>query len=416
MAIDSGDTAWLLASTALVMIMTPGVGFFYGGLVRRKNIVNMITLSLVAFALVSVQWVLFGYSLAFAPDLNGMGIIGGLNFMGLNGVGQNEAVIAGVTLTVPSLAYMIFQLVFATVTLAIVTSVFAERVKLSSFIIFGLLWTTLVYDPLAHWVWGGGWLASLGAIDFAGGTVVHISSGFSALAIALVIRKRVGFGKDLMEPSNIPLALLGASLLWFGWFGFNSGSAIAANGLAASAFVVTNTATAAAALTWMLLSWSNGRPASLSFASGAVAGLVAITPASGFVDIWGALAIGIVASVICYFAMLFRMKKGLDESCDCWSVHGMGGLWGAIATGIFATATVQANYIGLIPGLLAGKMDAGISQLTHQIIAACVSVSYAFIITFVLIFILDKTIGMTVKEEEEYVGLDLSQHGERAFN
>lgn len=414
--ISAGDTAWLLASTALVMIMTPGVGFFYGGLVRRKNIVNMITLSLVAFALVSVQWVLFGYSLAFAPDINGMGIIGGLNFLGLNNVGQQPAVIAGVTLTVPALAYMVFQLVFATVTLAIITSVFAERVKLSSFIIFGLLWTTLVYDPLAHWVWGGGWLATLGAIDFAGGTVVHISSGFSALAIALVIRKRVGFGKDLMEPSNIPLALLGASLLWFGWFGFNAGSAISANGLAASAFVVTNTATAAAALTWMLLSWASGRPASLSFASGAVAGLVAITPASGFVDIWGALAIGIVASFICYFAMLFRMRKGLDESCDCWSVHGMGGLWGAIATGIFATAAVQPAYVGLIPGLLSGNLTQGMNQLIHQIIAAGVSVSYAFIVTFILIFILDKTIGMTVKEEEEYVGLDLSQHGERAFN
>ncbi len=232
MVINSGDTAWLLASTALVMIMTPGVGFFYGGLVRRKNLVSMITLSLVAFALVSLQWVLFGYSLAFGPDVDG--IIGNLNFLGLQGVGQDAAVIAGVTLTVPALAYMVFQLVFATVTLAIVTSVFAERVKLSSFIIFGLIWTTIVYDPLAHWVWGGGWLANLGsylgqtggALDFAGGTVVHISSGFSALAIALVIRKRIGFGKDLMEPSNIPLALLGASLLWFGWFGFNAGSAI----------------------------------------------------------------------------------------------------------------------------------------------------------------------------------------------
>ena len=413
MPIDSGDTAWLLASTALVMIMTPGVGFFYGGLVRRKNIVSMITLSLIAFALVSVQWVLFGYSLAFGTDING--IIGGLNFVGLNGVGQNAAVIAGVTLTVPALAYMIFQLVFATVTLAIVTSVFAERVKISSFIIFGLLWTTIVYDPLAHWVWGGGWLAQLGALDFAGGTVVHISSGFSALAIALVIRKRVGFGKDLMEPSNIPLALLGASLLWFGWFGFNAGSAVAANGLAASAFVVTNTATAAAALTWMLLSWRTGRPASLSLASGAVAGLVAITPASGFVDIWGALAIGIIASVVCYGAMLFRIRKGIDESCDCWSVHGMGGLWGALATGIFATTAVN-SYSGLIPAILNGNMTPGLDQFIHQVIAVAASVSYSFVVTLVLIVILDKTIGMTVKNEEEYVGLDISQHGERAFS
>ena len=408
MPIDSGDTAWLLASTALVMIMTPGVGFFYGGLIRRKNIVSMITLSLIAFALVSVQWVLFGYSLAFAPSIDSYGLIGNLSFLGLNNVGQNAAVIANVTLTVPALAYMIFQLVFATVTLAIVTSVFAERVKISSFIIFGLLWTTLVYDPLAHWVWGGGWLETLGAIDFAGGTVVHISSGFSALAIALVIRKRVGFGKDLMEPSNIPLALLGAVFLWFGWFGFNSGSAIAANGLAASAFVVTNTATAAAALTWMFLSWRTGRPASLSFASGAVAGLVAITPASGFVGPLAAIVIGVVASCVCYYAMLFRIKKGIDESCDCWSVHGMGGLWGALATGIFADAAVQSGYTGLLYG--------NTTQFIHQVIAVCASVSYSFVVTLILITILDKTIGMTVKEEEEYVGLDISQHGERAFS
>ncbi|CAJ38135.1 ammonium transporter [Methanocella arvoryzae] len=405
MVLDTGDTAWLLISIALVMLMTPGVGFFYGGLVRRKNIVNMITLSLVAFALVSLQWVLFGYSLAFAPDLNGMGIIGGLDHIGLKGIGMEPG---SETATYPALAFMIFQLVFAAVTLAIITSVFAERVKLSSFIIFGLLWTTLVYDPLAHWVWGGGWLAQLGALDFAGGTVVHISAGFSALAIALVIRKRIGFGKDLMEPSNIPLALLGASLLWFGWFGFNGGSALTANGLAASAFVVTNTAAAAAALTWMVLSWIKGRPASLGFASGAVAGLVAITPAAGFVDIFGAIAIGIVASIICYAAMLFRIKKGLDESCDCWSVHGMGGLWGALATGIFATAAIQPDYTGLLYG--------NIQQFVSQIIASGASIAYAFVVTFVLVYILDKTIGMTVKEEEEYVGLDLSQHGERAFN
>ncbi|AFD01124.1 ammonium transporter [Methanocella conradii HZ254] len=413
MTISSGDTAWLLASTALVMIMTPGVGFFYGGLVRRKNLVSMITLSLVAFALVSVQWVLFGYSIAFGPDINY--IIGGLNYLGLNGIGQGEATIAGVTLTVPALAYTVFQLVFATVTLAILTSVFAERVKLSSFIIFGLLWTTLVYDPLAHWVWGGGWLANVGtllgqsggALDFAGGTVVHISSGFSALAIALVIRKRIGFGKDLMEPSNIPLALLGATLLWFGWFGFNAGSAIAANGLAASAFVVTNTAAAAAGLTWMLLSWKDGRPASLGFASGALAGLVAITPASGFVDPLAAIIIGAVASMVCYYSMLFRIKKGLDESCDCWSIHGMGGVWGALATGIFATTAVN-GYSGLLYG--------NPSQFIYQAIAVCASIAYAFVVTFVLVKILDSTIGMTVKEEEEYVGLDISQHGERAYS
>jgi Amt family ammonium transporter len=404
MAISSGDTAWLLASTALVMLMTPGVGFFYGGLVRRKNLVSMITLSLVAFALISIQWVLYGYSLAFGPDIGG--IIGGLNFVGLRGIGLDASTVPG-TSGVPALLYMIFQLVFATVTLAIVTSVFAERVKLSSFIIFGLLWSTLVYDPLAHWVWGGGWLAQLGALDFAGGTVVHISAGFSALAIALVIRKRIGFGKDLMEPNNIPLALLGASLLWFGWFGFNAGSAVAANGLAANAFVVTNTAAAAGALAWMTLSWLNGRPASLGFASGAVAGLVAITPAAGFVDPLAAIIIGVVAGAVCYTAMLFRIKKGLDESCDCWSVHGVGGFWGALATGIFATAAVN-SYTGLLYGNL--------NQFIAQAIAVCASVSYSFVVTFVMVKILDATIGMTVKEEEEYVGLDISQHGERAYN
>jgi Amt family ammonium transporter len=354
--------------------------------------------------LISVQWVLYGYSLAFGPDIGG--IIGGLSHIGLNGIGMDVGTVPG-TSGVPSLLYMAFQMVFATVTLAIVTSVFAERVKLSSFIIFGLLWSTFVYDPLAHWVWGGGWLAQLGALDFAGGTVVHISAGFSALAIALVIRKRIGFGKDLMEPNNIPLALLGASLLWFGWFGFNAGSAVAANGLAANAFVVTNTAAAAGALAWMTLSWLNGRPASLGFASGAVAGLVAITPAAGYVDPLAALAIGAVAGAVCYTAMLLRIRKGLDESCDCWSVHGVGGVWGALATGIFAVAAVN-GYTGLLSGNL--------SQLIAQAIAVCASVSYSFVVTLVIVKILDATIGMTVKEEEEYVGLDISQHGERAYN
>jgi Amt family ammonium transporter len=404
MAINAGDTAWLLISTALVMLMTPGVGFFYGGLVRRKNLISMITLSLVAFALISIQWVLYGYSLAFGPDIGG--IIGSFNFIGLNGIGLGAGTVPG-TSGVPALLYMIFQMVFATVTLAIVTSVFAERVKLSSFIIFGLLWSTLVYDPLAHWVWGGGWLASLGALDFAGGTVVHISAGFSALAIALVIRKRIGFGRELMEPNNIPLALLGASLLWFGWFGFNAGSALAANGLAANAFVVTNTAAAGGALAWMALSWLNGRPSSLGFVSGAVAGLVAITPAAGYVDPLASIIIGAMAGAVCYMAMLFRIRKGLDESCDCWSIHGMGGLLGALATGIFATAAVN-SYTGLLYG--------NISQFIAQVIAVCASVSYSFIVTLVLVKVLDSTIGMTVKEEEEYVGLDISQHGEQAYN
>jgi len=399
MVLNTGDTAWILASTALVMLMTPGVGFFYGGMVRRKNVISMIALSFIVFALVSIQWVLYGYSLSFGPDMGG--IIGGLDLAGLMGVGQDPSG----TSTIPALAFMMYQLVFATVTLAILTSVFAERVKISSFLVFGLLWTTLVYDPLAHWVWGGGWLFGLGALDFAGGTVVHISSGFSALAIALVIGKRKGFGTYTMEPANIPMALLGAAMLWFGWFGFNAGSALAANGLAANAFVVTNTAAAAGALSWMSASWYHGRPASLGVVSGAVAGLVAITPAAGFVGPLAAIVIGAVAGFFCYGMMLLRIQKGLDESLDAWSIHGMGGLWGAIATGIFASAAVN-SYTGLIYG--------NVTQFTTQIVAAGVSVGYAFVVSYILARVVDATIGLRVTENEEYVGLDISQHGERA--
>jgi Amt family ammonium transporter len=302
---------------------------------------------------------------------------------------------------------MIFQLVFATVTLAILTSCVAERVKFSSFIVLGLLWTTLVYDPLAHWVWAGGWTAQMGALDFAGGTVVHISSGFGALAIALVIGKRIGYGASyIMEPHNIPMSILGAALLWFGWFGFNSGSALAANGLAASAFVVTNTAAAAGALTWLAASWLKGKPSTMGMASGAIAGLVAITPASGYVDTSAALIIGGVAGVLCYGALLFRVSRGLDESCDAWSVHGTGGLWGAIATGIFANPVVNG-----FAGLLYGNPH----QLMVQIIAAGAAVIYAFVLTYVLAKIVDMTLGLRVTEDEEYVGLDISQHGEKAY-
>lgn len=401
MEINSGDTAWVLASTALVMLMTPGVGLFYGGLVRSKTVVSMIGLSFLAFALASIQWVLFGYSLAFGTDING--IIGGLNYVGLSGVGIGSAPLAG---NIPHLIYMAFQLVFAAVTLAILTSAVAERVKLSSFIVLALLWTTLVYDPLAHWVWAGGWSAQMGALDFAGGTVVHISSGFSALAIALVIGKRIGFGAYVMEPHNIPMAMLGAGLLWFGWFGFNSGSALAANGLATSAFVVTNTSAAAGALTWLLASWLKGKPSALGMVSGAIAGLVAITPAAGYVDNLSAIVIGGVAGVLCYSMLLLRVGRGLDESCDAWAVHGMGGLWGAIATGIFATASVN-NYTGLIYG--------NFHQFTVQIVAAGASVIYAFVMTLVLAKIVDATMGLRVTEDEEYVGLDIAQHGEKAY-
>jgi Amt family ammonium transporter len=399
MTLDSGDTAWILISAALVMLMTPGVGFFYGGMVRRKNVIAMIALSFIVFALVSLQWIFWGYTLSFGPDIGGM--VGGLGAAFLRGVGMAPGPYAQ---TVPGLAFMIFQLVFAAVTLAILTSVFAERVRLSSFLVFGLLWTTLVYDPLAHWVWGGGWMAAMGALDFAGGMVVHISAGFSALAVALVIGKRRGFGDHAMEPSNIPLALIGAALLWFGWFGFNGGSALAANGLAANAIVVTNTAAAAGALTWMCASWYHGRPSSLGVVSGAVAGLGAITPAAGFVDPLAAVLIGVVAGLLCYSMMLLRIRKELDESLDAWSIHGMGGLWGVIATGIFATAAVNGA-----TGLLAGN----IHQFVVQVIAGFTTVGFAFVASYALAWIVDRTLGLRVTEDEEYVGLDISQHGER---
>lgn len=399
MVLDSGDTAWILISTALVMLMIPGVGLFYGGLVRKKDVVSMIGLSFLALALVSVQWVLVGYSLSFGTDISG--VIGGLDFLGLKDVGMDTG-----DSTIPGLIFMAFQLVFAGITLAIITSAVAERVKLSSFIVFGLLWTTLVYDPLAHWVWGGGWLGSLGALDFAGGTVVHISSGFGALALALVIGKRVGFGEHGMEPHNLPMAMLGAALLWFGWFGFNAGSALAADGLAANAFVVTNTSAAAGALAWLFASWISGKPSALGMVSGAIAGLVAITPAAGFVDAMSALVIGAVAGVLCYRALLFRVGKGLDESLDAWAVHGVGGLWGALATGIFASEA-----IGGYSGLLQGNVD----QFVAQAIGAGAAVVYAFVMTFVLAKVVDATMGLRVTDEEEYVGLDIALHGEKAY-
>jgi ammonium transporter, Amt family len=403
MVIDSGATAWILASTALVMLMTPAVGFFYGGLVRRKNLISMITLSFVAFALVSIQWVVIGYSLAFGNDptnsLNAF--VGNLQYLGLNNVGMDPGPYSK---DIPGLLYMVFQLVFATVTMAIVTSGIAERVKFSAYLIFALLWTTIVYDPLAHWVWGGGWAAQFGALDFAGGTVVHISSGFAALALALVIGKRQGFGKYVMEPNNIPLTILGAALLWFGWFGFNAGSAVAANGLAANAFVTTNTAAAAGAIAWMLVSWINGKPSSLGFVSGAVAGLVAITPAAGFVTPMAAILIGAVGGVFCYGIMLWRIRSGMDESLDAWAIHGMGGLWGALATGIFAVAAVNGA---------SGLIEGNVHQFVANAAGAFAAVIYAFVITYILAVVLDKTIGLRVTEEEEYVGLDISQHGER---
>ncbi len=404
--VDTGDTAWVLVSSALVMMMTPALGLFYGGMVRKKNALSTIMFSFAILALISVQWVLYGYSLAFGPDVGH--VIGNLNWLGLNGVGQEPN--AGYAATIPALAYMIFQAMFAIITVALISGAFVERIKFSAFMLFSLLWATLVYDPIAHWVWGvGGWLRSLGALDFAGGTVVHISSGVSALAIAFVIGSRRGFGKQAMEPHNIPMVVLGAALLWFGWFGFNGGSAVASNGLATSAFVVTNTSAGAAALMWTLLSWYHKRPSVLGAATGGVVGLVAITPASGFVTPLAAIVIGAVGAVISYYAMLFRSKQPVDDSLDVWACHGLGGTWGAIATGFFATVAVNSAGAN---GLFYGNPG----QVVTQIIAVAVVWVYAFVMTVILAKVVDATVGLRVRDEEESVGLDISQHAEKAYS
>ncbi|VVB95906.1 Putative ammonium transporter [uncultured archaeon] len=403
--INGSDTAWVLISSALVMLMIPAVGLFYGGMVRKKNSLSTLMFSFAILALISVQWVLFGYSLAFGPDVHGL--IGNLNWVGLNGVGQEPN--PDYAATIPSLAFMIFQAMFAIIAVVLITGAFVERIKFSAFLIFSLLWATLVYDPIAHWVWGaGGWLRNMGVLDFAGGTVVHVSAGVSAVAVAIVIGARKGFGKHQMEPHSIPMTMLGAILLWFGWFGFNAGSAITSGGLSASAFVVTNTAGASAALVWMLLSWYHKKPSVLGTATGGVVGLAAITPASGFVTPLAAIAIGGIAALISYYAMLFRMRQNVDESLDVWACHGMGGAWGVIATGIFATTLVNpAGANGLIHGNSA--------LLTTQITAVGVTWVYAFVVTYIIAKVIDATIGMRVGEDEEAIGLDIAQHAERAY-
>ncbi|OGO00053.1 MAG: ammonia channel protein, partial [Chloroflexi bacterium RBG_13_52_12] len=337
---NSGDTAWLLMSSALVMLMTPGLALFYGGMVRRKNLLSTIMMSFACLGLVGLLWVIYGYSLSFGTDH--AGIIGGLNFFGLNNVGQNPSAVYATT--TPHLAFMIFQAMFAVITVALFTGAIVERVKFSALLVFSALWLTVVYMPTAHWVWGsGGWLAKLGALDFAGGTVVHINAGVSALALVLLLGRRRGFPKDIMEPNNIPMVVIGAGLLWFGWFGFNAGSALTSGGLASSAFVATNTAAAASAFVWMIISWIHRRPTVLGTVTGAVVGLVAITPAAGFVTPMAGIAIGGIAAVISYYGMvLLKIKRGMDDSLDVFACHGLGGIWGALATGIFATAAVNS--------------------------------------------------------------------------
>lgn len=406
--IDTGDTTWVLVSTAMVLAMTaPGLALFYGGMVRSKNALGTIMQSFIILCLISVQWVLWGYSLAFGPDKGH--VIGGLEWMGLNGVGlEPNADYAG---TIPHQAFMVFQMMFAVITPALITGAFAERMKFSAFLIFTVIWSTVIYDPLAHWVWAvDGWLRNFGALDFAGGTVVHISSGASALACALVLKTRLGYGKEHMAPHNLPMTVLGASLLWFGWFGFNAGSAVSSGALATSAFVVTNTATGAAGLAWMMAEWMHrGKPTVLGAASGAVAGLVAITPAAGFVGPIASILIGLGAGVLCYTAVMMKAKFGYDDSLDVVGIHGVGGTFGALATGIFASKAINAAGAD---GLLYGNPG----QLVIQVGAVAVSFLFAFAGTYLILKIVDSIVGLRVSEEEERMGLDLSQHEERAYS
>jgi ammonium transporter, Amt family len=405
MNIDTGDTAWVLVATALVMVMTPALAFFYGGMVRKKNILSTLNLSFIILAILSIQWLLFGYTLAFGPTQ--AGVIGGFDFLGFSGVGFEPN--AAYAPTIPHIAFAAYQMMFAVITPALITGAFVERVRFKTFLIFTLLWATLVYDPVAHWVWGvGGILRNMGALDFAGGTVVHITAGFSALAFARVIGRRKWFGSMALEPSNIPYTMLGAGLLWMGWFGFNGGSALGANGLAANAIVTTNTAAAAAGVVWMFLSWRNNKPSPLGIVTGMVVGLVAITPAAGFVTPLSALLIGAVAAPISFYAIRLRQRMKLDESLDVWACHGMGGLWGALATGLFATTTVNsAGFNGLFYG--------NPNQLVIQAVAALIAIVFAYGMTYGIAKVLDKLIGLRVSENEEEVGLDISEHGERAY-
>ncbi len=404
--INGADTAWVLFSAGLVMLMTPAVGFFYGGLVRKKNVLSVIMQSMFILALISVQWVLWGYSLAFGPDRGG--IIGSLAWVGLNGVGLKPN--PDYAPTIPHQAFMIFQAMFAVITPALITGAFAERKRFKAFVIFTLLWATFVYDPLAHWVWGtGGWLKALGTLDFAGGTVVHISSGVSALVAALVLGPRLGLGEESMDPHDATMSVLGAVLLWFGWFGFNAGSALAANGLAVNAFVVTNAAAAMGALTWVTVSWAHkGRPSVLGGAAGGVAGLVAITPASGFVTAPASILIGLGAGVVCYFATQLRGRLRVDDALDVWGVHGVGGTWGALATGLFATVAVNGAGAN---GLFYGDP----SQVWKQLVAVLVTWVYSAAVTWLILKVVDVTVGLRVAEHEEVLGLDATQHGEAAY-
>ncbi|BBA69484.1 ammonium transporter [Geobacter sulfurreducens] len=398
--LDTGDNAWLLISSALVLLMLPGLALFYGGMVRSKNVLSTMMHSFVAMGIVGVQWYVMGYSLAFGNDISGF--VGGLNKLLLNGL-----TLESLQGTISEYTFSMFQGMFAIITIALISGALAERIKFSAYCVFALLWTTLVYDPIAHWVWGGGWIAKLSpaALDFAGGTVVHLASGISALAALVFLGKRHGFPTERMAPHNLPFTLLGAGLLWFGWYGFNAGSALAANGTAALAFVNTTVAPAAAGLSWMIAEWiHSGRPSALGFASGVVAGLVGVTPAAGFVTPGWAVIIGLGAGVVCYGAILVKAKLKYDDSLDAFGVHGVGGTFGALATGLVASVGAK--------GLIYGEP----AQFMSNLIGIVAAGAYAFIVTLVIAFILDKTIGLRVEKEDEIMGLDQTQHSESAYN
>lgn len=404
---NSGDTVFILISAALVMLMTPGLALFYGGMVRSKNVLGTIMQSFILLGVITLEWVLIGYSMSFGPDVGG--IIGNLDWFALKGVGMTPS--PDYATTIPHIAFMIFQCMFAIITPALITGAFAERMKFSAFLLFSLLWAILVYNPLCHWAWGGGWMGAMGALDFAGGTVVHISSGSAALIAVLMIGKRKGYGSTAYIPHNLPMTITGTALLWFGWFGFNAGSALAADGLAANAFVVTHISSSVAALTWVLAEWiHSGKPTTLGAASGAVAGLVAITPACGFVSPTSAIVIGGIAGMLCYGGIMLKGKLGYDDSLDVVGIHGLGGVWGALATGLFASTAIN-------PGGADGLFFGNPGQLWTQFISVVATMAFSFTMTFIILKVVSLvTGGLRVSEEEEERGLDISMHNENGYN
>lgn len=404
--IDSGDTAWMLVSTALVMLMTPGLALFYGGMVRGKNVLGTLMQSFIAIAVISVQWILIGYSLSFGPDIHG--IIGSLDWIGLRGVGVQPN--PDYAPTIPHALFMIYQAMFAVITPALITGAFAERMKFPAFLAFTVIWSTIVYDPIAHWVWGaGGWLKNIGTLDFAGGIVVHLISGISALGAALVIGKRKGYLQEAMYPHNLPMTVLGTGLLWFGWFGFNAGSALSAGSLSTMAFIATHISAVVATVVWVAIEWLHrGKPTIFGAATGSIAGLATITPASGFVSPSSAFIIGLLAGAVCYGALNLKGKIGYDDSLDAFGVHGVGGILGTVATGLLAQTLIN-------PAGSNGLFFGGHQMFISQMIAISVTALYSFVVTVILLKVIDMLIGLRVDEESEVSGLDISQHGETGY-